>query len=58
LVFHGDSDASIPLERGKRMAELLGGETQFIVIEGAGHTPNLEKPEMVNPILLDFLASL
>jgi pimeloyl-ACP methyl ester carboxylesterase len=40
------------------MAELLGGETQFIVIEGAGHTPNLEKPEMVNPILLDFLASL
>ena len=58
LVIHGDSDASIPLERGKRMAELLGGDTQFIVIEGAGHTPNLEKPEMVNPILLDFLASL
>ena len=58
LIFHGDSDVSIPLERGKRMAELLGGETQFIVIEGAGHTPNLEKPEMVNPPLIEFLETL
>ena len=40
------------------MAELLGGETQFIVIEGAGHTPNLEKPEMVNPPLIEFLETL
>ena len=58
LIFHGDLDASIPLERGKRMAELLGSETQFIVIEGAGHTPNLEKPEMVNPPLIEFLETL
>jgi len=40
------------------MASLLGGETSFHKVEGAGHSANLEKPKIVNPILLDFLASL
>ena len=58
LVLHGDLDAAIPIERGEKMASLLGGETSFHKVEGAGHSANLEKPKIVNPILLDFLASL
>ncbi|HJP16367.1 MAG TPA: alpha/beta hydrolase [Acidimicrobiales bacterium] len=58
LVLHGDLDAAIPLERGKKMASLLGGETLFHKVNGAGHSANLEKPEIVNPLLLDFLANL
>ena len=58
IVFHGDIDAAIPLERGRATADGLGGPTTFVTVPGAGHSSNLENPEVVNVALLEFLAGL
>ncbi|MBI03853.1 MAG: alpha/beta hydrolase [Acidimicrobiaceae bacterium] len=58
IVFHGDADMAIPLERGRLVSELLSGSSTFVVVPGAGHTSNLEAPAVVNPAMLDFLAAL
>lgn len=58
IVFHGEVDAAIPLERGRAMADGFGGATTFVPVPGAGHSSNLENPAVVNPALLEFLGSL
>ncbi len=58
IVFHGDADMAIPLERGRLVSESLSGPSTFVVVPGAGHTSNLEAPDVVNPPMLDFLAGL
>ena len=58
IVFHGDADMAIPLERGRLVSESLSGPSTFVVVPGAGHTSNLEAPDVVNPAMLDFLAGL
>ncbi len=58
LVFHGEMDAAIPLERGRAMADALGGPTTFVPVPAAGHSSSLENPAVVNPALLEFLAGL
>ena len=35
---------------------LWGTEDQFIPLEGLGHCPQDEAPEVVNPVLLDWIA--
>ena len=57
IVFHGDADMAIPLERGRLVSDSLSGSSTFVVVPGAGHTSNLEAPAVVNPALLDFLAA-
>ena len=49
---------AIPLERGRLVSESLSGQSTFVVVPGAGHTSNLEAPDVVNPAMLDFLAGL
>jgi pimeloyl-ACP methyl ester carboxylesterase len=58
LVVHGDVDAAIPFDRGREMADALGGPVTFIEVAGAGHSANLEDPATVNAALLGFLAAL
>ena len=58
IVFHGDADMAIPLERGKRVFDTLAGPSAFVVVPGAGHSSNLEAPDLVNPAMLEFLAGL
>ncbi|MDE0927288.1 MAG: alpha/beta hydrolase [Acidimicrobiales bacterium] len=58
ITFHGEVDAAIPLERGQAMVEMLGGDTTLVVVPGAGHSANLEKPAVVNPALVEFLNAL
>ena len=58
LVVHGDVDAAIPIERGRALADGLGGPTTFVEVSGAGHSANLEDPGTVNAALLAFLADL
>lgn len=54
LVVHGTEDASIPVEKARETAEeLLDGK--LVVVEDAGHSSNLEKPETVNAALRRFL---
>jgi fermentation-respiration switch protein FrsA (DUF1100 family) len=57
LVMHGDRDAVVPIEFGKRIFELAREPKRFYLIEGGGH---LEAPPTAaasaRRALLDFLA--
>jgi pimeloyl-ACP methyl ester carboxylesterase/predicted glycosyltransferase len=54
LVIHGDRDRITPLERGRRVAELTGGE--LVVLEGSGHGLNARDPVKVNVLMEEFAA--
>ena len=58
ITFHGDVDMGIDIAEGRALAEGLGGPSEFVVVQGAGHSSNLEKPEVVNAAMLAFLADL
>jgi pimeloyl-ACP methyl ester carboxylesterase len=57
LVIHGEADASIALEIGRNLADGLP-DAEFVIVPGAGHAANLTHPELVNPQIERFLASL
>ncbi len=57
LLVWGREDAVLPLEQSGRLLRLLPG-AEFLCIEGAGHVPHWEKPEVVNAALLGFLGRL
>ena len=40
------------------MSDTLAGPSSFVLVPGAGHSANLEVPDVVNPAMLDFLAGL
>ncbi len=54
LLLWGRDDHTLPLAQSEPILKLVP-RAQFHVIEGAGHIPNVEQPQIVNPILLDFL---
>ncbi|MFT3895682.1 MAG: alpha/beta hydrolase [Anaerolineales bacterium] len=54
LLFWGKEDVTVPLEHGQDLLAAMP-KTEFHIIEGCGHTPHYEKPDVVNPILLKFL---
>lgn len=37
LVVHGERDAIIPVEQGRRVAEAIGGDARWVPVAGAGH---------------------
>ena len=53
LAIHGEADQSIPPERARRTIEALDGRIE--TVPGAGHPSNLERPDVVNGILREFL---
>ncbi len=53
LVIHGSDDRCQPLARGRRVAELTGGE--LVVLDGSGHLPHGRDPVRVNHLILDFV---
>ncbi len=57
LVIHGEADASIAPEIGRNLADGLQN-AEFVIVPGAGHAANLTHPELVNPQIERFLASL
>jgi len=54
LVVVGASDAISPEAEMREIAEAIPG-ARFVVAPSAGHMAPLERPEEVNPQLLDFL---
>lgn len=54
-VFVGDEDVPHMVDLSKRVAEEIPG-AELHVVPGHGHLLPLEAPELVNPILSDFLA--
>jgi len=55
IVFHGDADAAIPLDKGRQLCAGLPGCEQLVIVPGGPHASNLSHPEAVNGPLLEFL---
>ncbi len=55
IVFHGDADHAISIDRGRLLADNLPGCKDFVAVKGAAHAGNLTHPDQVNPPLLAFL---
>jgi pimeloyl-ACP methyl ester carboxylesterase len=54
LLFWGRNDPTVPLKHSAILRRAMP-QTEFHVIENCGHIPHHEKPDEVNPILLQFL---
>ncbi|MDX1614417.1 MAG: alpha/beta hydrolase [Candidatus Promineifilaceae bacterium] len=54
ILFWGQADQVVPFELSERVLDLIP-DAKFYAIAGAGHVPHFERPEVVNPLLVDFL---
>jgi pimeloyl-ACP methyl ester carboxylesterase len=55
IIFHGDEDQSIAMERADVLRDGLKGCEQLVVVRGAAHASNLSHPDQVNGPLREFL---
>ena len=55
LLVWGSHDSLFPLSDARRAAGLLH-DAELLVVQGSGHWPYLEAPDIFNPALLEFLA--
>ena len=51
-VLHGSDDRCQPVDRGRRLAELTGGD--LVVLDGAGHLPHVRDPVKVTRLITGF----
>ena len=56
LLIWGREDRTVPFALSQEVCKAIP-RAEFHAIEGAAHAPHLEKPHVVNPILIDFLRS-
>jgi pimeloyl-ACP methyl ester carboxylesterase len=56
LLFWGRNDPTVPFKHSNILRRAMP-QMEFHAIENCGHIPHHEKPEEVNPILLQFLKS-
>jgi len=54
LVVHGELDQSAPLALGRAVAAAIPGAVLAVVVGGC-HRPDIRSPELINPLLVDFL---
>ena len=54
LLLWGRNDKTVPFEHSADLRAMLPN-VEFHVIEDCSHIPHYEKPDEVNPILLEFL---
>jgi pimeloyl-ACP methyl ester carboxylesterase len=54
LVVHGAEDAPVPVALAEAIVARLA-DARLVVIPRGGHRPDIRSPELVNPILLEFL---
>ncbi len=57
LIIHGENDQLIPVAEAEAMYRAIE-EAEMVVIENAGHLPNLEQPDVFNDAVVDFLEEL
>lgn len=57
LVIVGEHDAALPEARSRALASSIAG-ARYEVVPDAGHLSPLERPDVVTPVMLDFLAPL
>ncbi|MGD0853815.1 MAG: alpha/beta hydrolase [Acidimicrobiales bacterium] len=56
LVIWGESDGIADVEYGRAFASAVKG-AEFVIMDRAGHLPQLEVPDRVLPLVFDFAAS-
>jgi 3-oxoadipate enol-lactonase len=56
LVVSGDRDTTVPIETQRYLADNIANTRQSVIPE-AGHGVTVEKPDLFNPILVQFLCS-
>lgn len=56
LILCGHEDRLCPLERHEHMHALIAG-SRLVVVQGAGHMPTLEQPNVTTRALADWLAA-
>src|SRR5262249_54089436 len=54
LVICGEDDKLTPIEHSKEICRVLP-DAEFVAVPGAGHVALLERPDVVNAALLEFL---
>ena len=54
LLLWGEHDHTVPFKHSNTLQEIIPA-MEFRAIEHCGHIPHYEKPDEVNPILLEFL---
>lgn len=54
LLFWGQNDPTVPFEHSNDLCAMIP-HLQFHLIENCGHLPHYERPDAVNPLLLEFL---
>ncbi|HXF85127.1 MAG TPA: alpha/beta hydrolase [Anaerolineales bacterium] len=54
LLLWGRDDKTVPLEHSRDLQAAMP-QAKLRIIENCGHIPHYERPEAVNPILLEFL---
>jgi pimeloyl-ACP methyl ester carboxylesterase len=55
IVFHGEADVAIPMEKAEQLQKELPNCEKLVRIPGAGHAANVSHPDVVNGPLLKFL---
>jgi pimeloyl-ACP methyl ester carboxylesterase len=55
LVVHGALDQSVPLAVAEAVAAALPGARLAVAVAG-GHRPDMRSPELINPLLVEFLS--
>lgn len=56
MIVWGDKDGVIPVEHGIRAHEAIEN-SRLEILEGVGHFPHVEAPDLFNAAVLDFMAT-
>ena len=54
LIIHGAADRTLELASIKAVAAGIPG-ADLVLLDGLGHRPDIRRPDIVNPILTQFL---
>jgi pimeloyl-ACP methyl ester carboxylesterase len=57
LVVQGLADVMAPPENGRMLVKELGGRGRLVELEGIGHSLNVEAPDEVGRVVVDYLKS-
>lgn len=58
LAVHGTADQAISIDRVEALAAAAIDHRGIVRVDGAAHAPNMTHPDVVNPALAEFFASL
>ena len=56
-IIWGKEDKWLPIERAEKLRGLIGGKTEVVVVEEAGHLMQIDQPERLMAELVTFLAA-